>query len=57
MMIWSAMKFPDGFRSFAGLRICGASPVSDGIIPSVVPTWHTFPSKAPQSSGSVSQGR
>ena len=31
MTIWSAMKFPDGFRSFAGLRICGASPVySDG---------------------------
>lgn len=23
MMIWSAMKFPDGLRSFAGLRICG----------------------------------
>lgn len=25
--IWSAMKFPDGLRSFAGLRICGASSV------------------------------
>ena len=25
MMIWSAMKLPDGLRSSTGLRICGAS--------------------------------
>lgn len=30
MMIWSAMKLPDGLRSFIGLRICGASSVCCG---------------------------
>ena len=27
MTIWSAMKFPDGLRSFAGLRICEVSSI------------------------------
>ena len=30
MMIWSAIKLPDGLRSFTGLRICGTSSVCCG---------------------------
>ena len=30
MMMWSAIKLPDGLRSFTGLRICGTSSVCCG---------------------------